>query len=122
RRFAVYCSPESSSTRTTFFYPSRAPRALHSFPTRRSSDLSTGSQTRSGASIARRTRSCSHGLPTPAPSCTLSTAAPIPQPRACRDRKSTRLNSSHVAISYAVLCLKKTNHYDVAEISILHLL
>src|SRR5690606_41895235 len=26
----------------------------------------------------------------------------------CRDRKSTRLNSSHVKISYAVLCLKKT--------------
>src|SRR5207253_11334112 len=25
----------------------------------------------------------------------------------CRDRKSTRLNSSHVAISYAVFCLKK---------------
>src|SRR5690625_5796300 len=26
---------------------------------------------------------------------------------ACPDRKSTRLNSSHVAISYAVFCLKK---------------
>src|SRR5690625_5553949 len=26
---------------------------------------------------------------------------------ACGDRKSTRLNSSHVAISYAVFCLKK---------------
>src|SRR5215510_16027052 len=26
---------------------------------------------------------------------------------ASRDRKSTRLNSSHVAISYAVFCLKK---------------
>src|SRR5690625_6947215 len=26
------------------------------------------------------------------------------------DRKSTRLNSSHVAISYAVFCLKKKNH------------
>src|SRR5207253_3847019 len=26
---------------------------------------------------------------------------------AIRDRKSTRLNSSHVAISYAVFCLKK---------------
>src|SRR5437870_11547821 len=26
---------------------------------------------------------------------------------ALRDRKSTRLNSSHVAISYAVFCLKK---------------
>src|SRR5690625_6586287 len=28
----------------------------------------------------------------------------------CRDRKSTRLNSSHVAISYAVFCLKKKNN------------
>src|SRR5690625_6147389 len=27
------------------------------------------------------------------------------------DRKSTRLNSSHVAISYAVFCLKKKNQY-----------
>src|SRR5690625_5789054 len=27
------------------------------------------------------------------------------------DRKSTRLNSSHVAISYAVFCLKKKNIY-----------
>src|SRR5690625_6275638 len=27
-----------------------------------------------------------------------------------QDRKSTRLNSSHVAISYAVFCLKKTKH------------
>src|SRR5690625_6829813 len=31
-----------------------------------------------------------------------------------RDRKSTRLNSSHVAISYAVFCLKKKRHkHDV---------
>src|SRR5690625_6377221 len=29
------------------------------------------------------------------------------------DRKSTRLNSSHVAISYAVFCLKKKNDSDV---------
>src|SRR5690625_6013263 len=28
---------------------------------------------------------------------------------AAADRKSTRLNSSHVAISYAVFCLKKNN-------------
>src|SRR5256885_11119097 len=27
--------------------------------------------------------------------------------QACRDRKSTRLNSSHLVISYAVFCLKK---------------
>src|SRR5256885_183179 len=45
-------------------------------------------------------------------------AASCPPPRAprrpspscrcpCRDRKSTRLNSSHLVISYAVFCLKK---------------
>src|SRR5207249_5293806 len=28
------------------------------------------------------------------------------------DRKSTRLNSSHVSISYAVFCLKKKNRRD----------
>src|SRR5690606_39459978 len=28
-----------------------------------------------------------------------------------QDRKSTRLNSSHVKISYAVFCLKKKNSY-----------
>src|SRR5688500_20097666 len=33
--------------------------------------------------------------------------APIEQ-----DRKSTRLNSSHLVISYAVFCLKKKNNTD----------
>src|SRR5256885_9992744 len=28
------------------------------------------------------------------------------------DRKSTRLNSSHLVISYAVFCLKKKKHYS----------
>src|SRR5690625_408977 len=44
------------------------------------------------------------------------TAAPEQDPRAGpqsrTDRKSTRLNSSHVAISYAVFCLKKKTHPD----------
>src|ERR1039458_10492094 len=35
-------------------------------------------------------------------------ASPLP-PAARRDRKSTRLNSSHLGISYAVFCLKKKN-------------
>src|SRR5690625_5337925 len=37
------------------------------------------------------------------------------------DRKSTRLNSSHVAISYAVFCLKKknTNKYNLSNRGIL---
>src|SRR5699024_12457366 len=41
-----------------------------------------------------------------------STQFQLPRPAVCgpsrrRDRKSTRLNSSHVSISYAVFCLKK---------------
>src|SRR2546422_6740761 len=36
-----------------------------------------------------------------------SLAAPRPTGSAARDRKSTRLNSSHGYISYAVFCLKK---------------
>src|SRR5947208_5014864 len=31
----------------------------------------------------------------------------------CRDRKSTRLNSSHQIISYAVFCLKKKTNLSV---------
>src|SRR5690625_6616361 len=34
-----------------------------------------------------------------------------------RDRKSTRLNSSHVAISYAVFCLKKKKEGDDIDIA-----
>src|SRR5437762_8311486 len=34
-------------------------------------------------------------------------AAPLGSPQVSRDRKSTRLNSSHRCISYAVFCLKK---------------
>src|SRR5690349_23443131 len=35
---------------------------------------------------------------------------PAPAQTARGDRKSTRLNSSHVEISYAVFCLKKKTH------------
>src|SRR2546427_5290100 len=35
------------------------------------------------------------------------TLAPLLVARTCLDRKSTRLNSSHSQISYAVFCLKK---------------
>src|SRR5690606_40856342 len=60
-----------------------------------------------------------HGPPTPGP---LSPAAlalygssdgeHFGQSVAGPDRKSTRLNSSHVKISYAVFCLKKKNKHD----------
>src|SRR3989442_7850819 len=39
-----------------------------------------------------------------------------------RDRKSTRLNSSHVRISYAVFCLqKKDNVQDIRQASVVRL-
>src|SRR5699024_12337635 len=33
----------------------------------------------------------------------------------CLDRKSTRLNSSHVSISYAVFCLKKKKNNNLLQ-------
>src|SRR2546426_1628328 len=35
-----------------------------------------------------------------------------------RDRKSTRLNSSHLVISYAVFCLKKKNRPGVWQVDL----
>src|SRR5690606_40676683 len=39
-------------------------------------------------------------------------APPPAPPSAGGDRKSTRLNSSHVKISYAVFCLKKKQRHE----------
>src|SRR5256885_8377675 len=39
--------------------------------------------------------------------CTSTTCRRTRQTRISQDRKSTRLNSSHLVISYAVFCLKK---------------
>src|SRR5207248_11757581 len=78
-----------------FFYCYAAPRDLHSFPTRRSSDLER-EVFRSLPAVRRRARGHADGRRQHQPR------------RADRlDRKSTRLNSSHRTISYAVFCLKK---------------
>src|SRR5271167_5152284 len=57
------------------------------------------------------TLSLHDALPIFAPRWLPGTPARSDTPRAGRrrDRKSTRLNSSHVSISYAVFCLKKKN-------------
>src|SRR5690242_21203277 len=94
-------------------YRSDNHRHLHSFPTRRSSDL------------------LGFGLPMRPPNYSnqrsvINTAFEFGQRGGnsnlikenffkisfgftLRDRKSTRLNSSHMSISYAVFCLKKKN-------------
>src|SRR5437660_7224432 len=48
-----------------------------------------------------------HGLRSPLPTPRPRRVYLLIRERSAPDRKSTRLNSSHVAISYAVFCLKK---------------
>src|SRR5690606_41496734 len=90
-----------------FVYGEGATRSLHSLPTRRSSDLPrTGRPRRPRPpAIPARTGPDAGGAVStvPVPACRSARVAPV----APRDRKSTRLNSSHVKISYAVFCLKK---------------
>src|SRR5438876_2410520 len=45
-----------------------------------------------------------------------SRPSPPPPRGSPRDRKSTRLNSSHPSISYAVFCLKKKNLVDFPDV------
>src|SRR5699024_12163077 len=90
---------------------SSLPRDLRSFPTRRSSDLSQlrdeFSQRRL-AIIAARTKAVADFQSRHGREPTASEVRRLPaMPRLKIARKSTRLNSSHVSISYAVFCLKK---------------
>src|SRR5438876_8630045 len=91
-----------------------AHRDLHSFPTRRSSDLS-----------GRRPRAVPRGPPGGRGDRSLPrVVAPLDGAHLAeigsrearlersKDRKSTRLNSSHPSISYAVFCLKKKTKYN----------
>src|SRR5438067_5764964 len=55
--------------------------------------------------VSRRARPAAH-WPCPPAAC-LPERRDRTAGRSTRDRKSTRLNSSHVSISYAVFCLKK---------------
>src|SRR5207244_13015767 len=84
-----------------FLSPSRLHRDLHSFPTRRSSDL-TPTIIKPTDAIIRMSATCVCGSDL----WPYRGINPVPEPT---DRKSTRLNSSHQIISYAVFCLKKKN-------------
>src|SRR5699024_11918867 len=73
-------------------------RALHSFPTRRSSDLLHDRKLDALEDLIE----AANGKPVLVMYNYQHDLTRIQQ-----DRKSTRLNSSHVSISYAVFCLKK---------------
>src|SRR5207249_12022813 len=87
------------------------PLSLHdALPISSSGDSTFGSTTTSGrASAAARSSSSHHGVERPLTrSAVVRPSGPRRRAATARpDRKSTRLNSSHVSISYAVFCLKK---------------
>src|SRR5437588_8665907 len=55
----------------------------------------------------------SEGVLRPIPAGARAGRRPARRGPAGGDRKSTRLNSSHTVISYAVFCLKKKNSYSM---------
>src|SRR5207247_11065665 len=83
----IHSTPSRIIQPVSLSYSSRVHRDLHSFPTRRSSDL-------------ERDMPADDAVPTH------ETLLGVEQVHRA-DRKSTRLNSSHEWISYAVFCLKK---------------
>src|SRR5688572_31856295 len=94
------------TTSSFFFQLYAAPRYLHSFPTRRSSDLCRRDHERHpledrhvGDVLVELVRAFGRAV------------------LAAKDRKSTRLNSSHSQISYAVFCLKKKSSTHKAPFS-----
>src|SRR5699024_11966662 len=90
---------------------------LHAFPTRRSSDLPTeaGAEPQAGR-FFEHDRYAGGDVRKPGTDRNLALYERLPKPALIADRKSTRLNSSHVSISYAVFCLKKQKITEKLEI------
>src|SRR5207249_8182849 len=108
--------PASPYPSVFFFHDSLAHRVLPPFPTRRSSDLQPDAargQPLAGAGSLKISASATAN-PISAGGVTTLVIG-ITNDRSVPDRKSTRLNSSHVSISYAVFCLKKkkTKHITI---------
>src|SRR5699024_12146350 len=95
---------------------------LPSFPTRRSSDLFDKRQ--HGRQLLRRPehrlgiegqRGISREISTPNAFGSWQAHCDQDERSPRTDRKSTRLNSSHVSISYAVFCLKKKTNIHISQ-------
>src|SRR5205085_10891825 len=107
--------PTSATSTSSFFATSGDPRDLPSFPTRRSSDLDVSGDVTHRHRVARVERACAVdvdglrgdvGAPLGLEGLAVLLGGLLGH-WGSLDRKSTRLNSSHSQISYAVFCLKK---------------
>src|SRR5205807_10171292 len=111
--------PSYPSTHAPFSLSPAPPPSLPSSPTRRSSDLlfagwpATRTRARCEKDVQARAPRQRH------PRCRRTRRSNLcagPSRRIASpgdgNRKSTRLNSSHLVISYAVLCLKKKNQHE----------
>src|SRR5690606_40219597 len=97
-----------------YIYTQGIQRTLHSFPTRRSSDLPNISSYHliSVNRVEKKVNRVEKKVEEPFTQINMSKRLFY-----FLDRKSTRLNSSHVKISYAVFCLKKKkNNVDIHDI------
>src|SRR5687768_17883990 len=99
----------------------RRPPTSTLFPTRRSSDLT--SRDRANRTLDVAAAQVVAGVETINVILGIGAIGAVIEPAEGIDRKSTRLNSSHGYISYAVFCLKKKKHktlreYDESELSV----
>src|SRR6266699_5743411 len=79
-----------------FFFNDTATTEIYTLSLHDALPISVSGDARAGAALAACAREIHHQH--------------HPRARPAGDRKSTRLNSSHVRISYAVFCLKKKKH------------
>src|SRR5690606_39434540 len=104
------------SRQPIFYSRSDAHPDLLSFPTRRSSDLGTryffGYNRPAGWATGKEETNSTWTVPVYGNQTGEPCHATAFKDSWCQDRKSTRLNSSHVKISYAVFCLKKKKPTD----------
>src|SRR5688572_32744080 len=105
----------ATSPEAVWLYSGPRRRCRASFPTRRSSDLERD------PSLIRTGHEHAHSRPHDSAEMFDQDLAAVVRPGmrvlVTGDRKSTRLNSSHSQISYAVFCLKQTNHAEGDELA-----
>src|SRR5439155_5362129 len=96
---SVYTSTQSESS-TCFSFNDLAPTEIYALSLHDALPIYAWERAHPGRAVAARLDR---------PPCRTGCVPPLLRAAAGlrRDRKSTRLNSSHVAISYAVFCLKK---------------